>query len=158
MLTFTGLSAVILGSWIFIAAYTSPPDVTIAKIKKQAVVRQPSSYVASSSGLPLVDRSDSNVETVSLGCLRHNSHIEMKSTAKQIRLKSELCGGKAAALDSSSIVNRANGFEATLYNLENGGFTSDYISLENGLNQLMFEINDNAGARAVAEISISRDL
>lgn len=158
VLTFTGMIVVLFASTILISAFSSAPDYRVADAHKLEINRMPSSLAAGISATDHLDRADSSVEIVTLDCLKDGVHVTMVSLAKQIRLKGRLCGGRNADLNKSSIVNRANGFAATLFNLENGNFTSDYISLEEGQNQIMFEMEDKAGLRAVTEVTISRSL
>lgn len=132
--------------------------------------RNPSSLMPADSSLPIniqtnmlrniqtniqIQKQGDN-ETLALGCLRDGVKIEMKSGAKRVRLKASFCDGLAMSLNESSVVNRANGFEATLFNLESGGFTSDYISLAEGRNQLLFQLKNSKGDQAAGEITVSR--
>ena len=63
-------------------------------------------------------------------------------------LKEYKKGIKLAFLD-------ADGFEATLFRLETGGFSSDYIHLVDGENQIIIQVQDSMGKVTSAELTIS---
>lgn len=156
MISFTGALAVLLGGWILISAFSNPPE-NMNEVKRTlAKAREPASVLGVEPRSLQVEKSDSKVETLSLGCLRDGSHLNLQSAAKHVRLLGKLCGGRKTDLEQSSLVNRANGYAATLFNLTNGHFTSDYIALADGSNSLMLELEDSHGRRTVAEVTISK--
>lgn len=159
ILSFTGAMVVLLAGWILVSALTDTPDEMIemasvgtidagADRSPDSVGVEPVSLTAPSTEL--------KVQTFSLGCLRDGRRAEIVSSANQVRLKAKLCGLSQADLSKSSLINRATGFEATLFNLKNGVFTSDYLALAEGANQIMMQISDASGERTVAEVTISR--
>ena len=159
VLSITGALVVLVGGGVVLAALSSPPDFDLNLRASADTSRSPSSIpgvtpkFVGGTGAALA-KLKPTVETLALGCLRNGFQLEHRSSAKQIRLKGSLCGGASAALNTSSIVNRANGFQATLFALDAGTFSSDYISLSAGPNKLLMEIENAQGQRAVAEVTI----
>lgn len=166
MLSLTGAMVFLVGAWVLVSAFSSVPTPEFGSRRNSRIIadanqtgqRNPSSIMPAELPLKINKSIPSPVsnETLVLGCLRDGMKIEMKSAAKRVRLKARFCDGLVTALDESSIVNRANGFEATLFNLENGGLSSDYISLASGPNQLLFQIANSNGDHVVGEVTVLR--
>jgi hypothetical protein len=160
ILSFTGALVVLLGGWILVSAMTDTPDEMMEMASVVApdseADRSPNSVGMEPISLTGPSAAEIKVQTFSLGCLKDGRRAELVSTANQVRLKAKLCGLSQADLSKSSLVNRATGFEATLFNLRNGVFTSDYLALAEGANQIMMQISDISGERTVAEVTISR--
>lgn len=155
MLSFTGALTVLFGGWIFISAVSKPPEIlALSSPDRGTVARSPSSVSGMEPDSVKIEKTDSKMETLTLGCLKDGSVVEIQSAAKRVRVSGRLCQGKIASLNESSIVNRTNGFAATLFDLKNGGFSSDYIALAEGTNALWLEIEDMKGARAVANVNV----
>lgn len=166
VISITAALVALLGGWIVISAVTSEPE-TRYVLPPQAggsitnASRAPQSIgVGAMLGLRqsnIETSQELKVETFNLGCInRQNAGVTLNSVAKQVRIKAKFCDGKTSASNESSIVNRTNGYVATLFNLERGEFTSDYISLAEGQNQIIFQISDEQGSRSTADVTIFR--
>jgi hypothetical protein len=162
ILSVTGALALLLAGWLLLSAFNSEPDMAIDAIADNEVqvaertIASVPSPIELSEVQPALQKAEASTETVALGCLKDGSSLELKSSALQLRIKGRICEGYRAELNKSSIVNRANGFEATLFNLESGHFSSDYIALVNGANKIVLEIEDGVGGRAITELTILR--
>jgi len=164
---FTGFLVVALGFWLCGAVLT-PPQESVSFASYAKANRQPNSLPEDSSensgavapiafDAPKADgKTDTKVETLKLDCIRNGAHLELKSLAHQVRLLTDLCPGHRVDLEKSNIVNKANGFEATLFQLEKGGFSSDYINLVDGANEIVMQLTDSRGQKISAQVAISR--
>lgn len=92
--------------------------------------RQPASIsnetVGLKEGSPIADGSPMTLE-IDCSDLSVRPPVTVKSA--HLRLKTKGCAAKA-------LVNTTNGFEATLFEVGNKKFSSDYVSLSAGENQL----------------------
>ncbi len=161
---FTSFLVLLMGLWLWGSVTTVPESASLASEGRQ--LRRPNSVsdverlskteVAGPSSAVDNVRADIKVETLALECLHEGAHIKLQSVARQVRLKAGLCHGHHAELSKSNVVNRANGFEATLFNLESGGFSSDYIHLVDGDNQIVMQVQDDNGKTVSTDVTISR--
>jgi hypothetical protein len=161
---FTGVLVLALGLWLGGSIFTPPLEHSAMASTTTNQGRGPSSIPANGSPLTPTTfdvakpdaKPEAKVETFALDCIHDGAHLEFKSSARQVRLKTSMCRGYQFDLDKSNIVNRANGFEATLFQLEKGGFSSDYINLVDGQNQIAVQLKDSKGRTISAQITISR--
>lgn len=165
IITFTGALIVALAAWILVSALSSGSDVDLGSLKSSSAhapllaknqSREPSSLIGVEPRVLPAVAHDNKIETLSLGCIHDGAKLNLKSHANQVRIRAGLCDSFPLALGQSSIVNRANGFEATLFKLERGGFSTDYMMLADGSNSLLLTVENNQGERAVAELTISK--
>jgi hypothetical protein len=160
VLTFTGILTALLGGWILLSAFSHDPELweNQAGVTDNSLDRRPSSLqMLVEPRSPDAVTPEAKIETIKLGCIKDGSQIQVKSLAKQLRLKGSLCNGGLPSLKESSVINRANGFVATLFSLNSGTFTSDYISLDEGTNHLMLSIDNDQGKHSMAEVTVSRE-
>lgn len=94
-------------------------------------------------------------EVVSLDCFNSSSPVKVLSQAKQVRLRGPICG--KGAISNLEVVNRTNGFVATIFEIEKFRYSSDYIQLSQGENQILLSYRDMEGTQHASEIVISRD-
>jgi hypothetical protein len=158
VLSFTGALVAILGFVLLASAFSSPPDELDlpAAAKSLHASRAPSSLVEAATPVYSAAKVSDHVETFAMGCLKNGDRIEYQSSAKLVRFLWKACGSSRLALEASSLFNRANGFEATLFQLEKGLISSDYVSLVGGENMILMELENSAGQRTVAEINVWR--
>jgi len=71
---------------------------------------------------------------VHLDC-RPDSEIRLSKDAKQLRLNGSVCK-RNTEITESEIRNESNGFSATVFKTAATSFTTDYISLQKGLNKI----------------------
>jgi hypothetical protein len=157
MISVTGGLVVLLGITIWISAVSTPPKLENQTALVESAARMPSSIhpqlEITNPGAPL-NTVPANLETVSLGCIEDGMKIQIQSETRRVRLKARLCADRDLSVDGSSLVNRANGFEATLFKTDKNGFSSDYIALSEGANQLLYQLQNESGQRFVGEINI----
>jgi hypothetical protein len=160
---FTSLLVFGLGLWLWVSVSTPPAGHRdLASLASPS--REPSSLKTDGGAVDPVNfdtpkadaHVETKVETFLLDCFHDGARVELKSVARQVRLKTGTCPGHKVNLDESNIVNHANGFEATLFQLEQGGFSSDYINLVDGQNQIVVQLTDSRGQRISANVIISR--
>ncbi len=178
IVSFTSFLVLVLGFWLWGTVTAAPDRVSLHQLSLSSstdlssvsgdLKRSPSSIQSvslvapSSAGIlnrASTDESlrvNSKIETLTLDCLKDGERLKKTSGARQVRLKTGLCLGQKAVLEKSNIFNRANGFEATLFQLEQGGFSSDYINLVDGENQIIMQVKDAKGRTVSAEVTISR--
>lgn len=174
IVSFTSFLVLILGFWLWGSVMAPPERATSTNVELtnsseglrfkrlpsaiQPAILAPTEPTTAFNKAALTDdlASNSKIETMALGCLKDGDHISKSSRARQVRLKTGLCFGQKPVLEKSNIVNRANGFEATLFQLEQGGFSSDYINLVDGENQIVMQLKDAKGRTVSTELTISR--
>jgi hypothetical protein len=93
-------------------------------------------------------------EVISLVCINGNTASTITSQAKQIRLRGPVCGGKEVS--DIEVINRTNGFRATIFQTDKVRYSSDYIHLAQGDNQIHLSYMDAEGEARSAELTISR--
>ncbi len=101
--------------------------------------RQPASFTTSNTpdALGLQAVAAEQTKDFSLPCKGEN-HFNFESSVHQIRLLGELCQKHLKKdLLHSEVINLSNGFVATVFSGKSGQFTTDYISLEKGLNHIV---------------------
>lgn len=82
---------------------------------------------------------------------------------KQLRLKGDSClsestSAKNSSIKKSTIQNAANGFSATVFYPSQKSFTTDYISLSNGINRIVIHHQYVNGKTEDREYIIEREL
>jgi hypothetical protein len=160
ILTFTTVLVLILGFWLWGSVFARPSR-TLAKIdsrvgkNKVQSVRHPAAVSPAIMAQPL-SATPAKIETMALECLKDGQNVFKTTTARQLRLKMDLCHGRAANLEKSNVLNRSNGFEATLFQMEQGHVSSDYINLVDGENQIAMKFIDDKGRSISTTITVSR--
>lgn len=120
--------------------------------------RQPAS-------VPVIDASSiskkdikNQVVTIDLDCLKRGSLPSIDSSARQVRVRGRLCDqGLGSKLVSSTIMNRSNGYTASSFHLKGRRFTSDYISLAPGTNQILLSFEGENQKSFLAELKIKKE-
>ena len=90
-----------------------------------------------------------------LPCLKHGASFSLKSPTQKLRLESKLCKAIASELTRSRVVNRTNGFMATVFELSPSQFTTDLIDLSPGENIIQITRHYANGTRLKAELKIT---
>lgn len=170
ILSFTGFVTLITGMSIFFpAVYSDPPRELQSNILNHSIdsvsgseKRMPSSLgvlPAISSVLSVAETPKIHakpIDTLALGCLTDGLKIVHVSESRNIRLKARICGGLKFVSEKSGIINRTNGFEATLFDLSNGEISSDLISLSEGENNIWVQFESSNGETYLATVTISK--
>ena len=84
------------------------------------------------------------VSEVKLSCLKPKS-VVCANCAQRVRLLGHACGPAARPWSVENIVNESNRFHATVFPLDNGQFTTDYMDLQPGANHLTVSMKDSRG-------------
>jgi hypothetical protein len=93
-------------------------------------------------------------EVISLDCFNGSTPVALASKAKQIRLRGPVCGNRE--LTNVEVINRTNGYVGTIFRTEKLKYSSDYIHLAAGANQILLSFTDSSGEQHVSELTISR--
>lgn len=127
--------------------------------------RQPAAAVPAHSVVSLDANDAFQAVDLSLSC-KGPQYASFTSGVTQVRLSGVLClndgvpvGGQRSVQDieSSDIRNLSNGYSATVFHLERGGFTTDYISLKPGANRIRVAHTLKDGQTESREYIIKRD-
>ena len=76
----------------------------------------------------------------------------------QLRLKGDSCATENYLIKKSSIQNAANGFVATVFFPSQTSFTTDYISLANGINRIVIRHQFTNGKFEEREYIVEREI
>lgn len=139
ILAVTTMITALAGLFVFVPIFFDEPDAPVAELKR---------YPSSIQGYDPVPKTalpgPPKVDTVNLRCLDRSPPSTLTSRAKFLRLVGKICDG--VKLEQSAIINRANGFIATIYQLDNRGrMTTDYIQLSPGQNRITYDFNLASG-------------
>ncbi|MCB0365688.1 MAG: hypothetical protein H6624_18690 [Bdellovibrionaceae bacterium] len=99
-------------------------------------------------------------ETLELKCITHGQLLEHQTQARQLRLVGRLCPAKSpkdGKFGVPDIINETNGFLATVFVPESNLFTSDYIYLAKGKNQVRLIWETEEGDKIHSEFVIVRE-
>lgn len=77
---------------------------------------------------------------------------------EQLRIKGDSCFTENWKLKNSSIQNAANGFVATVFFPSQKSFTTDYISLANGINRIVIKHQFTNGKFEEREYVVEREI
>lgn len=91
--------------------------------------------------------------TLEMGCQRENQTQETDGTL--LRLKSD-CWKESA--QKISVINKTNGFTAAVIETKSKGFTTDFIDLKEGDNNLEISGTDGAGLPILKLVIVKRRL
>jgi hypothetical protein len=105
---------------------------------------------ASASVTPMISATE-KIATFKLNCKDKSPSQEVSSN--YLRIFGSLCG-----LDSESvqITNSSNGFQASIFMSENDNFSTDFIDLQEGENQLQVNFLDADGHKMLKTLHIYR--
>ena len=117
---------------------------TVALAEKEAP-RAP----ASSSAPPI--STSEKIATLKLNCKDKSPSQEVSSN--YLRIFGDLCGPDS---ESVEITNSSNGFQASIFMSENESFSTDFIDLKEGENQLQVNFLDGAGHKSMKILHIYR--
>jgi hypothetical protein len=162
---FTAFVVLSLGAWIWSSAASAPETLTaydahtgLRSSDGRSIASIPEPSTASSDEFSNPSDSaakmDAKIETVTLASCLRGGNQKLQTTARHVRLK--VVGCHNTNVDASQLVNIANGYQGTLFNLEKGGVSSDYIHLVDGENRLELNLQDTKGHKVASEVTIFR--
>jgi hypothetical protein len=161
VISFTGLMVVIVGFSLMLSVFKEPDLSRVSRVPSSIsnVVFLDGASDSPQHGQQKL-REDIHLiplETLAMGCIKDQFEVSRKSSAQHLRLLGQLCLGSPTLFEKSSIINRTNGFEATLFRLQGNQFSTDYMPLAYGENQLFIELESHTGERVIATIRVDRD-
>ncbi len=164
---FTVFLMVLFGLWFWSNASSVPINLSVQS-RAPVAVRELASIQdvkeqAGSTAQRILDQAtadmnsqpDPKFATISVNCQNQIAQT-LQSVARLVRIKIKPCQGSVAQIDGSRVVNLANGNEGTLFQLENGEITTDYIHLVRGQNQLKIRLKSANGRTYASELTIVR--
>lgn len=122
-------------------------------------VRSPASLTKISDILSNTVISKSVLSTLDLNCLRSKKPANLISQSAQLRLIGKFCNLKAQdEIEKIYITNTRNGFQATLFELDQNSFSTDYVFLEEGKNSIVISKveSDQVTQTPITELTIER--
>ena len=150
----TSFLVVFLGLFILVPMFTSNP---YEENDFEMTERAPAGIVSLHKDLEALATQDQEMATLDLECIKEGGLKPIKSQAKQIRLIGHWCGSTVDRLQEASVLNRANGYQATMFKLKHGSFTSDYISLVKGKNRILLQVQADEKHKSLTELTILRE-
>ena len=126
---------------------------SIQDVKEQAGVT--AQHVLDQATADMSAQPDPKFATISVDCQSRIAQT-LQSVARLVRIKIKPCHGSMAQLEGSRVVNLANGNEGTLFQLDNGEITTDYIHLVRGQNQLKIRLKAANGHTYASDLTIVR--
>ena len=168
MILYTVSAVLALGAGVVATALTPPASVVRQKALEaasrplvQATDRSPASVGPQFSALAIDDKGTQALD-FRLPCEGSESHFA--SNVAQVRISGDLCTSSKATsktkkqeLASSEITNASNGFAATLFYPKQNAFTTDYLTLKSGKNEIRIVHLMKSGARVDRTFTIQRD-
>lgn len=115
-------------------------------------LRQPSSVNAALTSLE--SSPPSSPSESALPCLDDGASYKMTSASKRFRVGARLCK-TASEIRESLIVNKTNGFVATVFQLRSKEFTTDLIDLNPGENQIHISHELTDGKKIITELVVT---
>jgi len=135
---------------------------TLRPPERLAIDRVPAASAQNSSGFRALNKIANLAETLDLNCVTHNQVRKLKTQAHQLRLTGNLCPPLESLLKGNNkykaphIINQTNGFLATVFVTQGDLFTSDYIYLVQGRNQVLFTWESKKDKKSYSELLIVR--
>lgn len=90
------------------------------------------------------------VATLAVGC----DEEKLKVNSQHVRLRGKSC---QTSTHSISVKNSTNGYSATVFSQEGSGFTTDYLAMAPGENQIVIEEVATTGEKKSHTVVIQRE-
>lgn len=116
-------------------------------------VRNPAGFTAAPGSVEKLVQDHERMATLQLNCKNAASSNPWQVKASLVRLSGYGCVKKGANMD---IVNHTNGRIATVFPLEEDGFTTDYMDLSEGENEVSITTQEVDGPPKVTQVKIIR--
>ncbi len=146
----TGLVG-LMGLAVYISLVSLKPA-TEAQIETIAT-RIPAGFSAAPGSIEKLVKEHERMATLQLNCENTDSASPWQVTASLVRLSGRGCVKKGASAD---VVNHTNGRVATIFPLEEDGFTTDYMDLSIGENNVSITTQSEDGTQKVTAVKIIR--
>lgn len=153
-LSITGLLVALIGGPAFLSILKEPlAQKVVARTVDSS--RAPASFQSEAAPLFVANSNEEKTQVTSLSTLKLNCEdglIKKEVDSNFIRLKGELCQNE----QEMSILNRSNGFSASLFLGKNKKFTTDFIDLKEGENLLELTSIKQDGTKVLKSIHVHR--
>lgn len=146
----TGLVG-LMGLAVYISIATMKPSIE-PQIETIAT-RVPAGFSASPGSIEKLVKEHERMATLQLNCQTADSSNPWQVTASLVRLSGRGCVKKGASAD---VINHTNGRVATIFPLEEDGFTTDYMDLSVGENNVSITMKAEDGSQKVTAVKIIR--
>lgn len=166
MILWTFAAVLVMGFGVAASVLNPPASVVLKHVKTQEQIqaslvetpdRSPASQAPQFSALAIDDKGQQAID-FTLPC--DGALSRFASGVVQVRISGHLCdkpGARPArAISSSEIRNTTNGFSATVFFPKSDSFTTDYITLSPGKNQIRILHQLKAGGRVERDFVIER--
>jgi hypothetical protein len=170
MILWTATLVVAVGLVGALTMLRPPPGYSPASADESLVTKQPLVVVTPTGRDPASVNTAVQLSPISLGGKENLQAVDLTipcdgvqktiftQRVKQLRLKGNSCLSNEKKLKRSDIQNAANGYSATVFFPTHTTFTTDYISLENGLNRIVIKHQYANGNVEEREYVVEREL
>jgi hypothetical protein len=128
---------------VFLSFHSDEKDPVVVEVKHELPVREPASQ-------PEVVGANTKAATLHVGCKKEVQQQEVSSNYVRIE------GAPCASTDSIQIVNQSNGFSASVFFNRDNSYTTDFIDLSEGDNELKLNIANSDGTQTQKTVHVSR--
>lgn len=119
--------------------------------------REPAGVISLEGSLAQPESLTEKAVVLDIKCLKSNPPEPITSLARQMRIKGLACQPGMGPLTLSEVQNHANGYVATTFHLGPSQFTTDYIDLVKGSNQITIDLADGQGHHQQVELTVIRE-
>jgi len=116
-------------------------------------VRNPAGFSAAPGAIEKLVQEHERMATLQLDCKNTDTSNPWQVKASLVRLSGYGCVKKGANMD---VVNHTNGRVAIVFPLEEDGFTTDYMDLSEGENDVSITTQDENGPSKITRVKIIR--
>ena len=119
--------------------------------------RKPASLTKESAETPLVFHEDI-LKTIHLGCHTNQSkYVQIAPETRQVRITGSHCTFNKETFQKTIINNKSNDFIATVFELPNLQYTSDYIQLSLGKNLIEIQEVSMDGTLKISQLTLATE-
>jgi hypothetical protein len=158
LLKYSALVFAVLGLLTAVSVWDARPTSSPSVILEELAKRVPASIprlLETPKPDPIIRP---NFEVLQLPCLNSRSAFKAQQTDSHwLRISSELCA-QANKIIESHLENQSNGFVATVFLRTTHQFTSDFIPLNEGANDLRMELTLASGEKYTYQWKINRSI
>ena len=115
--------------------------------------REPASFTAATHSVEKLVKEHERMATLQLNCATAQTSNPWQVTAPLVRLSGRGCVINA---ENTAVTNNTNGRVATVFPLEQDGFTTDYMDLSLGENNVLITTQNADGSQKITEVKIIR--
>lgn len=115
--------------------------------------RAPAAIQPSTNKMHKTDKNDLLVLNKELLCKSLEEIVQDKVSKNMVMINFKLCR-EAKTIQAVKLENKSNGFRAQIFKREENNFTTDYIQLDKGFNQLQLEVILKDGQKLVELLEI----